>query len=119
MQKNKGHDNLIPITDRTEEERKEIAAKGGRAKAEKEKRRKIVAETFNNILSLTYDEPTPCEIDHLHLGYRYGFKDLYLDVDIQGQTVLTRLCAKIVHKAVYEGDMRAAETILRYIEPCD
>ena len=46
MQKNKGHDNLIPITDRTEAERKEIASKGGRAKAENHRRKKEIGMIF-------------------------------------------------------------------------
>lgn len=119
MQKNKGHDNLIPITDRTEAERKEIASKGGHAKAEKEKKRKAVAETFNNLLALTYEESTPFEIDTHHLGYKYGFENLHMEIDLQGQTLLTKLCAEIVYRAVTKHDLKAIEIILRYIEPCD
>jgi hypothetical protein len=117
MQNNKGHDNLIPISERTEEERKEIAAKGGRAKAEKEKKRKEVAETFRTILALEYDEPCEYHIEQ-HRGYNGVFDKKDFWIELQGQTLLMRLCAGIVKKAM-DGDMRASELILRYLEPCD
>lgn len=112
MQKNKGHDNLIPITDRTEAERKEIASKGGRAKAEKEKQRKIVAETFNAILALEYQGDFYMELDS---KWRYGD----LSINLNGQTLLTSMCANVVREAVYHNNLRATEIILRYIEPRD
>lgn len=115
----KGLENLISLADRPEEERKAIASKGGRAKAEKAKQRKIVAETFNEILSLEYDDFTPFEIDTIHTGYKYGFEDFGMEIDLQGHTLLTRLCAKIVYRAIVKGDMRASEIILRYIEPTE
>ena len=111
MTKNKGHENLIPLAERTEEERKAIASKGGKAKAEKERQRKVVAETFNAILSLEYDTKRLVAIDH---SFTYGD----FQMDLQGQTVLTSVCAKVVAKAL-KGDMRATETILKYIEPVE
>lgn len=112
MQKNKGHDNLIPITDRTEEERKEIAAKGGHAKAEKERQRKAVADTFNALLALEYDGDFHKTLDH---NWNYGD----LSVNLNGHTLLTSMCAEVVRQAVYKGNLKATEIILRYIEPCD
>lgn len=106
---NKGHDNLIPMASRTEQERKAISSKGGKAKAEKERQRKAVAETFNTILSLEYDGEYTQEIkDQWGVGK--------LEINLQGQPILTGLCAKVVRDAL-RGNMKATEIILRYIEP--
>lgn len=112
MQKNKGHDNLIPLTDRTDEERREIASKGGRAKAENEKKRKIVAETFNALLALEYQGDFYMEIDR---DWKYGD----LSINLNGQTLLTGMCANVVREAVCKNNLKATEIILRYIEPCE
>ena len=116
MAKNKGQENLIPLAERTEEERKAIASKGGKAKAEKEKHRKIVAETFKRILELEIDEPTYLEIfKDYHTGYK-------LTLNLEGQTLLTKLCAEIVSDAigsVPEREYKARQILLRYIEPLE
>lgn len=101
-------ENLIPLMDRTEEERKEIASKGGRKKAEKQKERKLITETFNNLLDLNYDDDCYVSFDR--------FDEKQLSVNLKGHTLRTRLCAKVISKAL-AGDMRAMETIFRYAEP--
>ena len=115
MQKNKGYENLIPITERTKEERKAIASKGGYAKAEKQKQRKMIKETFDAILDLTYEDDLSVELDAISTD-AYDICRVPLKLGLQGQTVRTRLCARIVTKAL-RGDLKAAETILRYVEP--
>ena len=106
-----GHaENLIPLMDRTEEERKAIASAGGKAKAEKAKERKVVADTFNALLELEYDGDFWMEIDH---DWKYGD----LSINLKGHTVLTGICANVVHQAVCKGNLKATEIILRYIEP--
>lgn len=112
---NKGHENLIPLADRTAEERQEIASKGGKAKAQKAKHRKVIADTFNAILELEYDEPTIYKLDEHYNGF--GLDRSELSVDLQGQTLMTGLCCEIVRQAVCKGDLRACEIILRYVEP--
>ncbi len=115
MSKNKGHENLIPMAERTAEERQEIARKGGKRKAEKAKHRKVVADTFNAILELEYDKPTIFKLDEHYNGF--GLDHSELSVDLQGHTLMTGLCCEIVRLAVCKGDLRACEIILRYIEP--
>lgn len=111
MPKNKGHENLIPLAERSEEERKAIASKGGKAKAEKEKQRKVVAETFNAILSLEYD-------DDRYMTLHHSFNQGDFDINLKDQTLLTHLCAKVVREAI-DGNMRAIDTIFKYIEPVE
>lgn len=116
MAKNKGQENLIPITERTEEERKAIASKGGKAKAEKEKQRKVVAETFKAILDMEINTPTFIEFEH---DYKTG-EGMYLN--LEGHSLLTHMCADIVHDAIMgygAKQNKAREIILRYIEPLE
>lgn len=114
-----GNENLIPLMDRTPEERQEIARKGGKAKAERAKQRKAIADTFNEILSLRYDENTTNEykLEH-HYGYGGVLADRDFWINLEGQTILTRLCAGIVKEAL-KGDMRASALIFKYIAPDD
>ena len=109
-------ENLIPMAERSEEERTAIASKGGKAKAEKERKRKVVAETFMEILNLQYDEPTMMNLDE-HYNSGWGFDKTNLTVDLQGHTLLTGMCCEIVRQAVIKGDLKACKIILDYIEP--
>lgn len=108
MNKDGRKENLIPLMDRTEEERKAIASAGGKAKAEKQKERKLMTETFSNLLDLTYDSDCYVNFDR--------FDEKQLSVNLKGHTLRTRLCAKVISKAL-AGDMRAMETIFKYAEP--
>lgn len=107
--------NLIRMEDRTEEERRAIASKGGKKKAERERNRKAVAETFNTILALEYDQPTEYRIER-HGIDRWDIEDSDFWVNLQGQTLLTRMCCGIVREAM-KGDLKACKLILDYIEP--
>jgi len=111
--------NLIPMMDRTPEERKAIASKGGKAKAERAKQRKAVADTFNEILALEYDpdKNEPFKLEWHRNGASVLDEGEYW-INLQGQPLLTRLCAEIV-KAGMKGDLRASALILRYIAPDD
>ena len=52
MGKRKGIDNLIPLNERTQRERKEIAAMGAKATNEANRKRKTLKESMNTLLSL-------------------------------------------------------------------
>lgn len=107
-----GHaENLIPLADRTEEERKAIASKGGKAKAEKAKERKQIAETFNALLDIEYTDDAWIRFDR--------WDDTEISINLKGHTMRTRLCAKVLSRALHLGDMRAVETIFKYVEPRD
>ena len=95
--------NLIPITERTEEERREIARLGGLAKAENSRKRKAIAEVFNSLLDRKdYERPGILIVD-----------DYY--IDIENEDLRTRLCAEILYRAL-NGNLHAAEIVLRYID---
>lgn len=102
--------NLIPITDRTPEERQEIARKGGKAKAENQRRKKQIAEVFDEILSRTDWER--------EAGFDWDFAektkyDMSFDKDTP---LLTELCYRTVRHAL-SGDMRATALVFKYLDP--
>lgn len=111
--------NLIPMMERTPEERKAIASKGGKAKAERAKQRKAIADTFNEILALKYDADIdePFRLERHQNGASCLQEGEYW-INLQGEPLLTRLCAEIV-KAGMNGDLRASALILKYIAPDD
>lgn len=112
MQKNKGHDNLIPITDRTEAERKEIASKGGRAKAENHRRKKEIGMIFSEILSRTDWERTD------KFDWDFAQKtDYYMDFDTD-TPLLVELCYRTIRQAL-SGNMRATAIIFEYLDKSD
>ena len=47
---NKGHENLIPLNKLTEEKKKEIVTKGGKASGEARRRKKLLKECFEALL---------------------------------------------------------------------
>lgn len=104
--------NLIPIMDRTPEERKAIASKGGKAKALNQRRRKAIGEVFEELLSRT---------DWVRDGsYDWDFaqKTKY-DMDFEDNTpLLTELCYRTIRRAL-NGDMRATALIFSYLDPED
>ena len=117
MAKNKGQENLIPLAERSEEERKAIASKGGKAKAEKEKQRKVIAEVFNEILCMENDNTD----DYIKLESHYDdvskqFRSFYMNV--KGKPLINNLCALVVKEAL-DGNIKAIETIFKYIEPLE
>lgn len=105
-----GNDNLIPIMDRTPEERQEIARKGGIAKAENQRRRKRIAEVFDEILSRT-DWERESSFD-----WDFAQKTKY-DIEFDNATpLLTELCYRTVRYAL-NGDMRATALVFKYLDP--
>ena len=55
--------NLIPNSQRTESERKAIAAAGGRASGEARRRKKLMREAFEELLSRDYLDASGSKID--------------------------------------------------------
>lgn len=117
MPKNKGHENLIPLAERSEEERKAIASKGGKAKAEKEKQRKAIAEVFNEILYMENDDTDDyIRLDHHFDNINQTSQSFHLNV--KGKPLITNLCAYVVKEAL-DGNIKAIETIFKYIDPVE
>lgn len=114
MNRNGNIENLIPMAERSQEERQEIARKGGKRKAEKARRCKQVTDTFNAILALEYENPTPFEVEWHHTHSVLDRDDFW--VDLEGQNLLMRLCCGVVAKAM-RGDMQACRLVFQYIEP--
>ena len=112
MQKNKGHDNLIPITDRTEAERKEIGSKGGRAKAENHRRKKEIGMIFSEILSRTDWE----QCDSFDWDFREKTK-YHMDFDAD-TPLLVELCYRTIRQAL-SGNMRATAIVFEYLDKSD
>lgn len=52
MAKKKGHDNLIPFDQRTQDEQRRIAVEGGKASGESRRRRKSLKDSMNALLDL-------------------------------------------------------------------
>ena len=103
-------ENLIPMMDRTPEERREIASKGGRAKAENQRRKKKIAEVFEEILSRS-DWTRDSDFD-----WDFAEKTKYdLDFD-ENTTLLTELCYRTIKHAL-SGDMRATSIVFKYLDP--
>lgn len=105
-------DNLVPIMSRTPEERQEIARKGGLKKAENQRRKKRIAEVFEELLSRT---------DWVRDGsYDWDFaqKTKY-DMNFEDDTpLLTELCYRTIRHAL-AGDMRATALVFKYLDPDD
>lgn len=104
--------NLIPIMERSPEERQEIARKGGLAKAENQRRKKKIAEVFEEILSRTdWEKESDFDID-------FAEKTKY-DIHFEENTpLLTELCYRTIRHAL-SGDMRATALVFRYLDPDD
>lgn len=104
--------NLIPIMDRTPEERRAIASKGGRAKAQNQRRRKAIGEVFEELLSRT---------DWTRSGgfdFDFAQKTKY-DMSFEDNTpLLTELCYRTIRQAL-NGDMRAVGIVFKYLDPDD
>ena len=94
-----GHENLIPLTERPEEEQREIRIKGARAANAVRKQKKTMREVLSSILGLR-SELTAEEIEQLTAA------GLTLD-EIDNQA---KMLMQIFYKAA-SGDIKAAEFI--------
>lgn len=92
---NDGKENLIPQSERTKEEQREIARLGGIASGKARKQRKLMQEVANNILNMPLKDGTIDEIRNL--------------AEVRGLniTVQEAILISMVKKAL-KGDSKAA-----------
>lgn len=78
--KNKGHENLIPLNKRTPEEAREIAIKGGKARAEQRRLSRDMRESVKVMLNMTIAKDKQREVlgdmSELLDGYTVSMADL-------------------------------------------
>lgn len=92
-----GKENLIPMDERTEDERREIARKGGIESGKARRRKRTMKEAAQIILK------APVNADQAELLSGYGIAE-------QDHTNLVLIMAKAVQRAA-DGDLKAAEFI--------
>jgi len=91
--------NLIPVTELTESEARELSKRGGIASGVARRKKKTMRDTINLALGLR-SELTDAEIERY---MRVGFADE--DIDNQAKIIMG------IMKLAAEGDIRAAEFI--------
>ena len=96
-----GEDNLIPMNQRTKEEQREIASKGGKASGEARRRKKTMRDNLELLLSMPLKKGKEADIDKA--------KNLQ-DFSVQNITVEQAMLLAQVKKAL-KGDIDAFETI--------
>ena len=92
-------ENLIPVTELTESEARELSKRGGIASGVARRKKKAMRDTINLALGLR-SELTDAEIERY---MRLGFADE--DIDNQAKIIMG------IMKLAAEGDIRAAEFI--------
>ena len=92
-----GKDNLIPMNERTEEEQREIARKGGIESGKARRRKRTMKEAAQIILN------APANAEQAELSKKYGIAE-------QDCTNLMLIMAKAVQMAA-DGDLKAAEFV--------
>ena len=92
-------ENLIPVTELTESEARELSKRGGIASGVARRKKKAMRDTINLALGLR-SELTDAEIERY---MRCGFADE--DIDNQAKIIMG------IMKLAAEGDIRAAEFI--------
>lgn len=92
-------ENLIPVTELTESEARELSRRGGIASGVARRKKKTMRDTINLALGLR-SELTDAEIERY---MRFGFADE--DIDNQAKIIMG------IMKLAAEGDIRAAEFI--------
>ncbi len=92
-----GKNNLIPMKDRTPEEQREIARKGGIASGKARRKKRTMREAAQLILNL------PATEEQSRILEQYG-------IPKKDHTALTIMMAKAVQMAS-DGDLRAAEFV--------
>lgn len=92
-----GKDNLIPMNERTEDEQREIARKGGIESGKARRRKRTMKEAAQIILN------APVSAEKAELLKKYGIAE-------QDYTNLMLIMAKAVQMAA-DGDLKAAEFV--------
>lgn len=96
-----GEENLIPMSERTKEEVREIAAKGGRNSGKARRERKAMKETLELLLAMPLNDKKQCDIENVKNWGALNGKNI---------TVEQAIIVKQLQKAL-KGDLNAAEFI--------
>lgn len=110
--------NLIPNSERTESERRAIAASGGRASGEARRRKKLMREAFDELLSRDYtdkesgtvmDGTTVLATKVFQQAIRGDLKAFEIIRDTTGQKPVERVETVEISQETYERVARALE----------
>lgn len=96
-----GRDNLIPFSERTEEEQKEICTKGGIASGEARRKKKELRELTKSFLE--QDAVGAVKTNLQRLGF-----------DAEDMTNLAAILGVLFSKVLNSGDLNAARTIIEW-----
>ena len=96
-----GRDNLIPFSERTKEEQKEICAKGGKASGESRRKKKELRELTKSFLEQDAIGAVKSNLQRL------GF-------DADDMTNLAAILGVLFSKVLNSGDLNAARTIIEW-----
>lgn len=92
-----GEDNLIPMSERSKDEVREIAAKGGRNSGESRRKRKAMRESLEILLGMPLKSGEACEIEDVQS---------YAELNGQNITVEQAMIIAQIKKAI-KGDTQA------------
>lgn len=96
-----GEDNLIPLSERTKEEQREIATMGGKASGEARRRKRAMKQTLELLLSMKLKTGKECDLEKVPSFEKLKDKNI---------TVEEAIVVKQVQKAL-KGDLNAAAFI--------
>ncbi len=96
-----GNGNLVPFDQRAEDEQRAIRSKGGKARAEKYKKRKELREFTRDFL---FQQAAPVLQNNMKM----------LGVNTDEMTNLSAMVVRLFSKAVNNGDLNAARTIIEW-----
>lgn len=91
--------NLVPFTEMTEKQQREIASKGGKASAEARKQRKTMKEQAELLLSLAVKNPK----------LKKAMSELGIDEDEQNNQMA--MIIAVMNKAITKGDIQAFNSL--------
>lgn len=95
----KGYENLIPQSERTKEEQREIAKKGGKASVEARRKKKTMKEQAEFLLSLAVKNPK----------LKKTMTELGIEED--EQTNQMAMIISMMNKTIAKGDVSAFNTL--------
>ena len=96
-----GEENLIPFNERTEEEQRAIAKKGGQASGKVRRERKAMKETLELLLAMPLTDKKQCDIEKVKSWAAMNGKNI---------TVEQAIIVKQLQRAL-KGDLNAAAFI--------
>ena len=96
--------NLIPLSERTKEEQREITKKGGIASGKSRKLKKLITTTILKALNTALDAPMT-DKDFIKQAKAYGFADEEL-------TNRVGIALSVINKA-FNGDIKAIELLIK------